>query len=262
MIIMTDFEFDIINKNIHNTLEELLPEDEMISFLSNGSKRIRSKLAILYIKANEKDSDDFIYKILTAGELIHNASLLHDDVIDNSKTRRGITAIGNKYSPKISILCGDYIVSAAIKILLELNNNKISNLFNECVQNMTKAEIKQYFLRDKMPSLEEYINICKGKTGGLFSAILESCAEYLHLDRDSASEFGEIFGICFQMQNDITDFSAEEDKKNKIFTAKDILGIENAKILSDNYKQELREMLNNFSDSKYKLDLESLINIL
>ena len=257
---MTDFELDIINKNICNNLDELLPENEMISFLNNGSKRIRSKLAVLYIKANNKNLDNNVYKIITAGELIHNASLLHDDVIDESEKRRGITTIGNKYSPKISILCGDYVVSSAIELLLKLNNNTISNIFNECVKNMAKAEIKQYFLRNKIPSKDEYINICKGKTGGLFAAVLESCALYLNLDRITAVKFGEVFGICFQMQNDILVFSASEDKKNKIHTAKDILGIENANILSDNYKQELREILGNFPDNNYKSDLESLID--
>lgn len=260
IIFMTDFELDIINKNICNNINELLPENEMISFLNGGSKRIRSKLAILYIKANEKTLDDNVYKIITASELIHNASLLHDDVIDDSELRRGITTIGNKYSPKISILCGDYVVSSAIELLLKLNNNTISNIFNECVKNMAKAEIQQYFLRNKIPSKREYIDICKGKTGGLFAAVLEGCAVYLNLDRNTAVKFGEIFGICFQMQNDISDFSFAEDKKNKIYTAKEILGIENTNILSDNYKQELREILGNFPDNNYKSDLERLIS--
>ncbi len=256
---MTDFELDRINQNICNIIEELLPENEIISFLNKGSKRIRSKLAILYIKANNKYPDDNIFKILTACELIHNASLLHDDVIDDSVTRRGITTIGNKYSPKISVLCGDYVVSKAIELLLELDNNSISSIFNKCVYNMARAEIQQYFLRNKIPTKEKYINICKGKTGGLFSAVLESCAVYLNLDRITAVKFGEIFGICFQMQNDMLDFSSAEDKKNKIYTAKDILGIENANILSDNYKQELREILGKFPDNNYKSDIERLI---
>ena len=260
MFLMTDIELDIINQNIYDNIEELLPENEIISFLNEGSKRIRSKLAILYIKANNKDLDDSVYKMLTACELIHNASLLHDDVIDGSEIRRGVTTIGNKYSPKISILCGDYVVSKAIEMLLELNNNTISGIFNKCVNNMAKAEVSQYFLRNKIPTTEEYISICKGKTGGLFSAVLESCAVYHNLDRKLASKFGEIFGICFQMKNDIEEYSANEDNKNKIFTAKDIIGIENAVILSDNYKQELRELLVSFSDNKYKLDLESLID--
>jgi octaprenyl-diphosphate synthase len=156
-------------------------------------------------------------------------------------------------------LCGDYVVSKAIELLLELDNNSISSIFNKCVYNMARAEIQQYFLRNKIPTKEKYINICKGKTGGLFSAVLESCAVYLNLDRITAVKFGEIFGICFQMQNDMLDFSSAEDKKNKIYTAKDILGIENANILSDNYKQELREILGKFPDNNYKSDIERLI---
>ena len=143
---------------------------------------------------------------------------------------------------------------------MDINNNPISDIFNKCVRNMTVAEIKQYFLREKLPSFDEYINICIGKTAGLFSAVLSGCALHLGLNQEHASEFGEKFGVYFQIKNDLTEYSLAQDRKNKIHTAVDILGIENTKILLDNYKQELRELISAFPNKEGKSDLEAIVN--
>lgn len=252
-------EFEIINNNILEKIKEILPDGELISFLNGNSKRIRSKLAILFIKSHGKNIDSNLYDILTACELIHNASLLHDDVIDDSELRRGITTIGKKYSSNISILCGDYVVSDAINLLLKLGNDKISDIFNKCVKNMAVAEVKQYFLRGKTPSVNEYIEICRGKTAGLFSAVLEGCAIYHNLDINLASKFGELFGICFQIKNDLEAYSSKQDIKNNLHTVLDILGIENTTLLSDNYKQQLRALLEKFPDNNYTSELKDIV---
>ena len=257
---MSDTELNIITQNIEHTVEELFTDNDLIKFLTAGSKKIRSKLAVLYVKVHGKAFNKDIYDIITAGELIHNASLLHDDVIDDTDKRRNITTLGKKYSPNASILAGDYVVSEAIKLLLGVNNSKISNIFNNCVRSMAKAEVKQYFIRGKKPSIETYTDICKGKTAGLFSAILSSCAICLKFDEKLSYKFGELFGIAFQLKNDLEENSAKEDKKNHIYTAVDILGIENALILSDNYKRELRELLLKLPDNKYRTEIEELIN--
>ena len=247
--------YRIIDENV----SELLPNSELKNFLLNGSKQIRSKLALLYFKSLDYEiNKDFLY-ILSAGELIHNASLLHDDVIDNSEKRRNNTTIGKEYSSNISILCGDYVVSKAIELLQVINNNEILNIFNNCVQNMAVAETKQYFIRDYIPKLEEYIEICEGKTSALFSAILCSCAVLYDSDRNFAKKFGNTFGLCFQIKNDFESRSIKEDKDNKNPNVIDILGIENAKALLDNYKEEMRDMLNNFPDNKYSAELKGLV---
>lgn len=256
---MINFELEEIDKNIIAVTEEILPDNTLISFLSKGSKRIRARLAFLLLKAFEKTSDRTIYDIITAGELIHNASLLHDDVVDNSELRRGTTTLCKKYSSNISILCGDYVVSAATKLLININNTEIFNIFNNCVKDMASAEVKQYFIRGQNPDINTYLEICKGKTAGLFKAILRSCALYLNMDKELFEKFGELFGIAFQINNDLESFSAKEDKKNNIHTAVDVLGIENTNILLDNYKQELRVLLKTVPDNRYRMELEDII---
>lgn len=257
---MTDSVRLIMDNIISTAIMELLPNDELSTFLCNGSKKIRSNLAILLLKCFETEPDENTYKILAAGELIHNASLLHDDVIDNCDIRRGETPICKKYSSNISVLCGDYIVSRAVNILLGLNNSTIANIFNECVGKMAIAEVKQYFLRTKIPGLEEYLEICKGKTSDLFSAILESSFIINGLNPIFARKFGELFGLIFQIKNDMDAISAETDKINGIYTIIDIVGIENAVTLSDNYKRELEVLLMDAPNNQYKSELKDIIN--
>ena len=256
---MISSEIFAVNENILKCIEEILPKKELSEFLRNGSKRIRSKIAILFLRAFDKALTEDICNIITACELIHNASLLHDDVIDNSELRRGVTTIGQKFSSNVSILSGDYLVSKSIELLLKVNNMKIFNIFNKCVQNMSVAEIKQYFLRDKNLSKEDYIEICKGKTAGLFSAVLESCFIISGLDTEVALKFGTLFGIYYQLKNDMESYSLSIDQKNGIYTLVDIEGIENTQILLDNYKRELKGLLAKIPQNQYSLELEGII---
>lgn len=230
----------------------------LIEFLNEPSKRIRTRLASLYIKTAGKDLNEAIYTILAAGEIIHNASLLHDDVIDEAEQRRGKTTIGKSLSYKMSIVAGDYLISKAISKILDLKNQEILEIFQKCTQSMCEGEISQYFSRGNIPSVDEYITICKNKTGMLFSAILESCAVIIGIDRKKAKEFGQVFGIYFQIKNDLNEESALADKKNNIYTANAVLGIENTISLLDNYREEMRNLLGVFPESNYKQELEGL----
>ena len=219
---------------------------------------IRSKIALLYFLAQEQKMNNEIYQILAAVEILHNASLLHDDVIDEALLRRGKSTIAKEYSDKVSILIGDYLILLAFEKIVNLDS-KINEIFKQCSKKMVEAELCQYFNKNKVVSKEEYLEICCGKTASLFVASLESISTYLGLNVNLARNFGRLFGIVFQIKNDLEEYSAEEDSKNKIFTAKDVLGIEKTKLLLDNYKEEMFGIINNFSDNVYKKALEDLI---
>ena len=221
---------------------------------------IRSAIAILWIKANGAELSESVYKVLSAGEIIHNASLLHDDVIDDAEQRREEKTFTIKFTPKISILAGDYLVSYAIEKLNSLNNHSIVSNFKDCIKNMAQAEIRQYFLRNSEPDIDTYIEICEGKTASLFSTIMENSAVLAKLPSDEAKTIGKIFGILFQIKNDLNEESAKNDKHNGIMTAKDIIGIENTLILSDNYRGKLNKIVSDIPSNKYRKALEGLIN--
>lgn len=251
-------ELSEIRSYIKNGLIEILPEKTLGHFMFASTKMIRSNLALLCFLSQNCYLEDNFYNILSAGEIIHSASLLHDDVIDDATKRRGSTAISKKFSSKISILAGDYLLSLAFEKISNLGPNLV-NIFKEASQKMVQAEIEQFFARGTIISVEEYINICRGKTAMLFSAILEACAYILNKDRDKYRKLGELFGISFQIKNDLDIDSELADKKNKIYTAREILGIEKTKQLLDNYKEEMQDLIKDFPENIYKKALEDLI---
>lgn len=259
---ITENELFAIKREIQTGLIDPIPNNSLINFISSGSKLIRSTIAILYLKSQNIEISKNIIKILASGEIIHNASLLHDDVLDGADIRRGKSTIAKEFTPKVSILAGDFLLSNAIEKLLELDNSIILEVFQKCTKKMTEAEIRQYFLRGKIPNKQDYIEICEGKTASLFSAIFESCAMISHLSQKHAKTFANIYGICFQIKNDLDETSANTDKRNGILTAKDILGIEKTTILLDNYKEEMRKLIKDFPENVYKNGLEDLINSL
>lgn len=261
-ILLIDKELSIVKNRLMSAFKDPTPQGILLDFISVGSKYIRSKLAILYLKSQEVEITDEIYEVLCAGELIHSASLLHDDVIDDANVRRGKETISKSFSPKVSILAGDYLLSYSIDKLLNLKKNEILHLFKKTIQLMCEAEFKQYFSRNKMLSEVDYIQICKGKTGELFASILEACSLILGLDSQKAKDFGREFGLYFQVKNDLDKDSMFIDKQNGIYTAKDILGIEKTCILLDNLKIEILNLIKDFPENIYKKELEGLVNSL
>lgn len=254
-------------QRIENNITNLFPTDNDVLedlglFLKKKSKRIRSLLAILYLRLNNIIINENLILLFSAGELIHNASLLHDDVIDDANTRRESITLNSKYNSKIAILSGDYLLSFAVNYLNKLDNKEILDIFINTTKSMSNAEIKQYTLRNKTVNIEQYLEIIYGKTASLFEAILKSSAVLSGLDIYKSGEFGKFFGLLFQINNDQLEDSANNDKKNAIMTITDILGIEKTNNLKDNYKEKMRALLKEFSDNKYKQGLEDLIELL
>ncbi len=259
--LLAEDELNIINSGLTNLFvgnEKIYYE--LKNFINSPKKRIRSLCAILYFKGLGVNIGNDLSEILIIGELIHNASLLHDDVIDSARLRRDNLTLWAKYSPQVSILSGDLLVSFATEKLIKLKNFEIIKFFQICTQNMSEAEIKQYFLRGKKTTLEEYISIADGKTSSLFKAIFKSCALITNININKAEMFAKNFGILFQLKNDLEECSAQSDKQNKIFTPKDILGIEKTHILIDNYLEDIRRDLEEFPESIYKQGLTDLLN--
>jgi geranylgeranyl pyrophosphate synthase len=236
--------------------------NDLEHFLLKKSKRIRSVVSILYLGLNEADINDDIITLLSAVELIHNASLLHDDVIDGAQIRRGDITVSEKYNSKIAVLSGDYLLSFAINLLNSLNNDYIFMTLSDVTKRMCEAEVKQYLLRNNTETIDEYIDIIYGKTASLFEGVLKCTANLSNIDVEIAGTFGKLFGLLFQINNDLSTLSAENDKINGVKTAIDILGVEKTNNLKDNYKEDLRAILEDFSDNKYKQGLKDLINLL
>src|SRR5574344_1139432 len=183
------------------------------NFLSSKSKYIRTQIACLLLKSLEIPLTENHYNIMIATELIHNASLIHDDAIDNSKTRRNKKTINSDFDNKLSIIVGDYLLSQANKFLLKTNSLNVIKNYSECIEKMCIGESNQYFSKFTIPTLEDYINKSKNKTAELFYAMVKSIFEISNLGKFKIDfyEFAINFGIAFQIKNDLNDYLQKED---------------------------------------------------
>ncbi len=236
----------------------------LIKFLTLPSKRVRPVVAILYLKACGVELSKSQLDLLTVVELVHNASLIHDDVIDKSSLRRGHKSIGEEFDNKLAVISGDYILSVAMEKLATLGNVDVIKKFSSTIRQMCIGEVNQNFDRFKIGTIENYIDKTKNKTAYLFETALVCCAMLREekTDLKKVSEFGLNVGIAFQIRDDILNLSKDDLTKP---TNNDIVeGIYNAPVIyagsSENYSsgiEKTKDLLNNYIN-KSRQDIEIL----
>lgn len=248
---------------------------ELEKFLQAPSKRIRSLVTILYLRASKMYLLPVHYELFTAVELMHNASLIHDDVIDESKLRRNRKTLNDKFNNQLAVISGDYLLGIALKKLAKINYTNIIEIFAETLQEMCMGEINQYFNRFKKTNLEKYIEKSSEKTASLFDAALKSAVILAdETYTENASEFALNFGLAFQIRDDILNVLNKDKSKNStdiddgIYNAPFILsddltvGIEKTKDLLNNYVNCALHCINDFEDSIYKAALRELLELI
>lgn len=200
---------------------------DMYNFVFRKSKKLRPKLLLLFAKGLGFEVDTKVLKLACATELLHNSTLIHDDIIDNSFLRRGDQTLNKKYDETISVLAGDYLLSLAMSLLSQCNEVKVFDEFSKSMQLMCKGEINQFFEKKQILSFDEYIEKSKNKTAELYRAALVSLCHLLKVEEKNLIEnFAINFGIAFQIKDDLlnvlnTDNSkpALSDLYNGIYTA-------------------------------------------
>ncbi len=211
-------------------LESLnFPDDSLEKLFLAPAKRIRPALAFLFIRAAGLEPTNADFATQSAVELAHTASLIHDDIIDMSEKRRGLTTLNAKFGDKIGVLAGDYILSVALKKIAD--RPELVKEFLETFSQMAQGEINQYFTRSEIPSLDEYLLKTVQKTAGLFKLAI-------------GKDFGLNFGIAFQIKNDLQDL--QEDIKNGIYTAPVIFSGGTA--ITDFALDKTKELMNEYLD--------------
>ena len=262
-----------------NIREELYPY--LIRFLTSPSKRIRPLISLLYSKSCGFEVSEEQLKILSAVELVHNASLIHDDIIDESKLRRGQKTLSYEFGNKLGVICGDYLLSDAISILTKLNSTEVISNFTSTLKQMCIGEINQHFEKFKIGTIEEYIEKSKNKTAYLFQTavtapfILEQKPDEII---SKASDFALNFGIAFQIRDDILNLvsndeskPAKSDIKDGIYSASVIYaksaddysaGVEKARCLLNNYIDKAKVAIKDFDNSIYTSALNELVELL
>lgn len=184
--------------------------------LYGGSgKRLRPALIFL---ASGKKNRPALYAAL-AVELIHTATLLHDDVVDESVTRRGIETVNHKWSNLVSVLMGDYFFAKAFGMLVKAESPGLMGTFAEATERVSVGELNQAYYTGNFDIGEEiYLSIIADKTASLFACSAEAgaiCSRHNGDVRRGLKSFGENLGLAFQITDDVLDLVGETKKTGK-----------------------------------------------
>ena len=176
---------------------------------SRGGKRMRPML-ILLIAKNYGGISSVTQHSAVGLELLHTASLVHDDVVDESKERRGQASVNAEYNNKVAVLVGDYVLSTALLNVALTNNTHIVQSLAELGRTLSNGEILQLSnIQNSEFSEEVYYEVIKMKTAALFEACCEigaMSANATEEDLEKAKTFGRNLGIIFQIRDDIFDY--------------------------------------------------------
>lgn len=205
---------------LENNSNEL--KDDVIDFLFSPSKRIRPAFVFLCTMALSEDVDDDIIHIALALELLHSATLVHDDIIDESKKRRGKDSFYKTFGAKRAVILGDYLLSLCLCALSRVKSQQIFEIFSKNIIKTINGEINQFNSLYEYTSVDEYLNKTGAKTASLFVCAAQSvCAHFNGGSKicTSLEKFAYQFGTLFQLKNDIDNFkNSKDDIKNGIFT--------------------------------------------
>ena len=175
-------------------------------------KMMRPLLVLLMAKEKGEVSDKSLRSAVTL-ELLHTASLVHDDVVDESGERRGQRSVNAVYDNKVAVLLGDYLLSTSLLEATLTHDIKIVRLISRLGGILSEGEIYQLDnIKKERVSEEAYFRVIEHKTASLFAACAELGALSANADEEyvrRAKRFGELVGICFQIRDDIFDYYAD-----------------------------------------------------
>lgn len=187
--------------------------------LFKGGKRLRPMLFMLCANAKENLPRERTMPLATALELIHTASLVHDDIIDTSKKRRGVETANSKYGAQIAVLVGDYLFAKAFQLVAENSYGaEVTTILSKLVKNLCVGEIMQDRSLYEVPTLTEYYTRINLKT----AIFLSSCcrlgaivAEMTEREVENLTAYGSGLGLAFQIVDDLLDFFGDEEITGK-----------------------------------------------
>jgi len=263
----------LLNIQVREILDRHIPGSSQVQFfndllsriLANPGKMLRPVLTLLAAKSVSKDWDESknesIIKIAAAVELIHSASLVHDDIIDESEERRGAPSLNKIFNNKIAVLAGDILYAQFFAIIVDLPVKdpamklKILDIFCNVSQQMCLGEINQHrILKSSDESgKEEYLDILKNKTAVLMSACCQSgaiAAGATEEQEKNMADFGMKFGLAFQLADDIKDGDAVYENTEDI------------RSLGNEQSEKAKEIVSKLSDTEIRESLLALCSYL
>ena len=204
-------ELDTFNDHFREAMKSKVAFVDMIAryIVKQKGKKIRPTLVLLTAKACGEINDS-TYRGASLVEILHTATLIHDDVVDDADTRRGFASINAVWKNKIAVLMGDYMLAKGLLLSLDNNDFQFLKITSDAVRRMSEAEILQ-IAKSRDLDLDEatYFKIISDKTASLLSTCTQIGAASVSKDQEllrHMKEFGENLGMVFQIRDDLLDY--------------------------------------------------------
>ena len=234
-------------KEIHQELDMELIHDselgEMSKYYFDGKgKAVRPVIAMCVGHAFNQHMGMFgenvkhQRKVAIISEMIHTASLVHDDILDHAETRRGKLSVNTKWSLQKSTMCGDYILAVGSKILAQIGNQEVVRILSQVLADLVQGEFQQLQQTDEDENerFQQYLNKSFNKTASLMTYSCQANAVLSGANQeevDAAFKYGKNIGIAFQLVDDLLDFVSSADQLGKPAAADMKLGLATAPVL-------------------------------
>ena len=181
-----------------------------------GGKRLRPKLVQLTAGIGPRNEPLRAAALAAAVELLHNATLIHDDYVDESTHRRGRPTVAAAEGPDRAVAVGDYYFAKATRLIAEIGNPDVTSTVAEALEAICASQIDDVALRGAFPGdHDSYLRVVRGKTAALFAAACASGAQLSEAGPETVEalrRYGEHLGVAFQMADDMVDFSPSSGK--------------------------------------------------
>ena len=210
---LTDADMQKVNQAILAQINSDVPMVNQLGFyiVQGGGKRIRPLIAVLAARALGYESDK-VATCATFVEFIHTASLLHDDVVDESDMRRGRATANSAFGNAASVLVGDFIYTRAFQLVAQLQSLDILRIMADATNVLAEGEVQQLMnVNDPDTTEESYMRVIYSKTARLFEVAAQSVAIVAGAEKSietAFQEYGRYLGTAFQLVDDVLDYSA------------------------------------------------------
>jgi octaprenyl-diphosphate synthase len=234
--------------------------------IKTKGKRVRPILVLLSADICGGVTEES-YRGATLVEILHTATLIHDDVVDDADTRRGFASINAVWKNKIAVLMGDYLLSRGLLLSLEHDDFAFLKITSTSVRRMSEGEIHQIQKVRKLDMDEAtYLRIIGDKTASLLSTCCEigaTSATHDHEQRRRLREFGERVGLAFQIRDDILDYTSRRSitgKPSGLDLSEKKLTLPLIHALKQSSRSDAREILSTIRDGGKKMRVQQVMN--
>ena len=217
---LVETDMQAVDDLITNRLQsDVVLVNQLSSYIINsGGKRLRPILALLMARACGYQGENHV-DIAAIVEFIHTATLLHDDVVDESDMRRGKETANNVWGNQAAVLVGDFLYSRAFEMMVDVNEMRVMSIMAQTTNTIAEGEVLQLLnINDADTSEERYFEVIYSKTAKLFEAACQLGAVLAGLSEEqekAVSQYGVHLGTAFQLVDDILDYIADSDEMGK-----------------------------------------------